>query len=233
MISLNEYLNNLDLIEIKLQVPQVGFKKVSYETLSDIEPNEMLDFIINKEGELLIGCGHYKLNGKRNSLYFAGRLMIDNGSIIYIDNGSGHYIPTESELHKIASVLIKFGYASNNVKVVHMGMMEKVIEHLENALIEEFREEWKAVEQYGGAGPTAQEIVDSCAKNYPNTDIEWNDADDASKDWPTYYEVVIAELKTGEHIKIWRASNGDYNIWTKLDTDQIFFDDDIVRWKEK
>ena len=119
MISLNEYLNNLDLIEIKLQVPQVGFKKVSYETLSDIEPNEMLDFIINKEGELLIGCGHYKLNGKRNSLYFAGRLMIDNGSIIYIDNGSGHYIPTKEELYKIGSILVKSGYANKDVNIVY------------------------------------------------------------------------------------------------------------------
>ena len=48
---------------------------------------------------------------------------------------------------------------------------------------------------------------------------------------PTYYKVVFAELKNGEIIKVWRASNGDYNIWTKFGTDQVFFDDDIVKWK--
>ncbi len=51
------------------------------------------------------------------------------------------------------------------------------------------------------------------------------------KDLPTYYECVFAELTNGEVVEVWRATNGDYNIWTKFGTDQVFFDDDIVKWK--
>ena len=48
---------------------------------------------------------------------------------------------------------------------------------------------------------------------------------------PNYYECVHAELKTGKVVEVWRASNGEYNIWTKYGTDQVFYDDDIVKWK--
>lgn len=51
------------------------------------------------------------------------------------------------------------------------------------------------------------------------------------KDLPTYYECVFAELTTGEVVEVWRATYGDYNIWTKFGTNQVFFDDDIVKWK--
>ena len=55
---------------------------------------------------------------------------------------------------------------------------------------------------------------------------------DKNKDLPPYYENVFAELTNGEIVEVWRASNGDYNIWTKSETEQIFFDDDIVKWKK-
>jgi hypothetical protein len=54
---------------------------------------------------------------------------------------------------------------------------------------------------------------------------------DSKKDLPTYYECVFAELTTGEIVEVWRASDGDDNIWTKFGTNQVFLDDDIVKWK--
>ena len=117
MISLKGHLNALKLINIKLNVPQVGYKKEMYETLFDVEPLVLYDFIVNKSGDLLIGCGHYKLNGKSNSLYFAGRLRVCNGYICYIDNDSGHYGPMKSELFGICKILKDLGYADKNVEI--------------------------------------------------------------------------------------------------------------------
>ena len=48
MISLKGHLNALKLINIKLNVPQVGYKKEMYETLFDVEPLVLYDFIVNK-----------------------------------------------------------------------------------------------------------------------------------------------------------------------------------------
>ena len=51
-----------------------------------------------------------------------------------------------------------------------------------------------------------------------------------NKELPKYYECVFVKLKTGEVIEVWRASSGDYNIWTKFGTNQVYFNDDIMKW---
>jgi len=50
---------------------------------------------------------------------------------------------------------------------------------------------------------------------------------------PTYYECVFAELITGDVVDVWRASDGEHDIWTKFGTDQCFDEDDIVKWAKK
>ena len=101
------YLTELNLINIKLAVPQVGFVEIQFNNLSDVENNTLFDFIITEKGELKIGKGHYKLNKKKDSLYFAGRLMITDGLISYLDNDSGHYVPSVNESNEITEVLLK------------------------------------------------------------------------------------------------------------------------------
>ena len=106
MISLLNSIVRLDLIEIKLKVPQVRTSLIDYNSLSEFEEDKLYDFIINKFGILKIGRGHYKLNDKDNYLYFAGRLKIKDNQICYIDNNSGHYYPSEVELIQIVNSLI-------------------------------------------------------------------------------------------------------------------------------
>ena len=48
---------------------------------------------------------------------------------------------------------------------------------------------------------------------------------------PEYYKYILVELNNREIVKVWRANNGDYNIWTKFDSNQVFYDEDIVKWK--
>ena len=51
------------------------------------------------------------------------------------------------------------------------------------------------------------------------------------KELPEFYECVIVELSTGEEVEVWRATDGEFNIWTKFGTNDTFFDNDIVKWK--
>lgn len=115
MIIKKEYIKDLEPIVIKLILPQVGSRQILYQSFLDIT-DELLDFIINKEGELLIGRGHYKLNKKNEKLYFAGRLKIKNGLIYYIDNDSGHYSPSHKDLDDIYNVMKIAGIISKDAE---------------------------------------------------------------------------------------------------------------------
>jgi len=116
MINLITYLDNIDLIDMKLNVPQVRTKIYQYNLLSDLEEDYLYDFIIDKNGNLKIGRGHYKLNNKEKYLYFAGRLKIKNNKIYYIDNDSGHFCPTEKELLIIINSLKKSEYFEDDIQ---------------------------------------------------------------------------------------------------------------------
>jgi hypothetical protein len=93
------------MINLKVKLPQVGSKNFNFEIkdnhiVCDFE-NQILDFIISYDNILKIGKGHYKLSNKSEYVFFAGRLLIINGKISYIDNDSGHYIPNNSDLENV------------------------------------------------------------------------------------------------------------------------------------
>jgi len=50
---------------------------------------------------------------------------------------------------------------------------------------------------------------------------------------PTYYILVDIKLKTGEIIEAWRASTGEYNIWTKINSNKVYYDNAIDCWSYK
>lgn len=109
--------NNLPIISLKKRLPQVGSYKLEYEIennkiILDSE-NEWLDFVINLEGDLIIGHGHYKISNKAKQLIFAGKLKIKDGKIININGESGHYIPNYEEIEKVKKFL--FNIFNNEV----------------------------------------------------------------------------------------------------------------------
>ena len=56
--------------------------------------NSIIDFVLTTEGKLLLGRGHSVVSNGANWVAYAGRLTFDtNGSLIAIDNDSGHYTP--------------------------------------------------------------------------------------------------------------------------------------------
>lgn len=93
MLTLKNYaLEPIKLIE---PLPQCGKGLIEFEfdtvfVLSPIYRNVYLDFVIDRDYNLLLGYGHYKLNKKADYLLGAGRVVIDD-LIYYIDNDSGHY----------------------------------------------------------------------------------------------------------------------------------------------
>ena len=123
MIKFNNIkIEKLHLIE---HLPQVGSKKIGYKFVNGIfilesNFNEPIDYIINNEGEFLIGTGHYKLNKKKETLYSAGRIIVDK-KITYIDNDSGHYNPSFEHTQEIASFLKKNGFTSDEIEIIDVG----------------------------------------------------------------------------------------------------------------
>ncbi len=109
-------ITKLSLIRVKNPVPQVGYKNYSYSIDNDsiLIEDGVMDFIINKEGDLLLGNGHYKLNKKEKELIFAGKVGIESGKITYIDNDSGHYAPTLDESIKFLEYFTKLPYVSKD-----------------------------------------------------------------------------------------------------------------------
>ena len=103
----------LSIIEMKLNVPQVGSKELSFIELED---DTLYDFIIDIYGNLKTGRGHYKLNKKQKQLYFAGRLKVKDNKIIYIDNDSGHYYPSKDELEVLHIILKESTFAIDELE---------------------------------------------------------------------------------------------------------------------
>jgi hypothetical protein len=102
--------NNIEPLYIKEKLPQVGSKIYNYyikenKIVIDKE-NEWLDFIINLNGDIIIGKGHYKISNKSDVVTYAGRLKILNGKIVDVDGDSGHYIPKKEQTNKIKNILI-------------------------------------------------------------------------------------------------------------------------------
>ena len=107
MLNVKDKLKSIGVISIKLNVPQVGSFKIDYATLFDVDDDVLFDFVIDLKGDVIIGKGHYKLNKKQSQLYFAGRLKVKSGKISYIDNDSGHYIPTDFETKKVKEMFVE------------------------------------------------------------------------------------------------------------------------------
>ena len=68
--------------------------------IKGINGQRRVDFVINKEGNLVLGKKH-QLLGNADDVMAAGQLKIDGqGMIRRIDNSSGHYRPTVEEALK-------------------------------------------------------------------------------------------------------------------------------------
>lgn len=58
----------------------------------------MLDFVVTKEGNILLGMKHYWMCEEQTFVYASGRLILNgSGGIEYIDNYSGHYPNDEKQ----------------------------------------------------------------------------------------------------------------------------------------
>lgn len=69
-----------------------------------------MDFVIDKNGKLIIGKKHQTL-GNAEDVLAAGQLKVDGyGMIRRIDNNSGHYRPTVEEASKYPELFEQAGF---------------------------------------------------------------------------------------------------------------------------
>lgn len=72
--------------------------------------NENVDFVITKNGELILGDGHHFMSNRAKSVIAAGELEIEKGVLKRVSNQSGHYQPSEDVLRtKFLSYLKDLG----------------------------------------------------------------------------------------------------------------------------
>ncbi|MEK4429117.1 contractile injection system protein, VgrG/Pvc8 family [Paenibacillus sp. FSL M7-0802] len=77
--------------------------------IKGINGRTQVDFVIDKNGELVIGKRHHTL-GNRDEVLAAGQLKINGqGEVRRIDNKSGHYRPTVAEASKYPELFEKAG----------------------------------------------------------------------------------------------------------------------------
>jgi hypothetical protein len=115
---------NIEKLNLVEHLPQVGSRVYRYTFenglfVLDKNIKTPIDYIINDNGEFLLGKGHYKLNNQRETLFSAGRVIIDD-KITYIDNDSGHYNPGFDHTEKVAEFLRSQGVTSDKMKVVNI-----------------------------------------------------------------------------------------------------------------
>lgn len=150
MIDLTQYKHGLKILDsiayLKLveYLPQVGSFEIDVDYLSEsniflfnesvdsnkyehIDETILYDYIINTDYQLLIGRGHFKLNKKKEYLISAGRIGIgNNGRICYIDNDSGHYLPSFEHTKQIAIYFNSIGMCVDlsELKIINIEIRE-------------------------------------------------------------------------------------------------------------
>jgi hypothetical protein len=123
MICLSDCSARLALIKLKFPVPQVGSRIFPYESDAEnifFSNEDKVDFIVDEEGFLRLGRGHYKMNQKKDCLYMAGRLLIRNNKIVYIDNDSGHYEPPEQAFRAFLDYFRSLPYLDSQAEIVFL-----------------------------------------------------------------------------------------------------------------
>jgi hypothetical protein len=116
MLNFNTHFpDNLPIISLNdaNRLPQVGSYVTEYlfdndNYFTDFDNSKIYDYIINDNYDMIIGRGHYKMNKKKDSLISAGRVRI-NKKIVYIDNDSGHYNPSEKHLLEVIAYFNSIG----------------------------------------------------------------------------------------------------------------------------
>jgi hypothetical protein len=77
------------------------------------------DFIIDQNGYLQTGRGHANIamNSKSEKVLSAGRIKLDNGRVIRLDNQSGHYRPTYEEFLNTRYLMEKLGIDLSQTRI--------------------------------------------------------------------------------------------------------------------
>lgn len=85
--------------------------------LDSREANYDLDFVIMLNGELRVGKGHYYLSDMAEEVIAAGQMGVKNGKIEYLDNWSGHYQPSKTNLLETAKIFRENNLAADNLQL--------------------------------------------------------------------------------------------------------------------
>lgn len=99
-------------LNLKTRAPQISRGGIFNTEVTDtikvldnrFEPNKLYDYVVDSNGNLIIGDGHYKLAKKANSVKAAGEIKVNKyGKVTYLNNESGHYEPTSTDLNNIVN----------------------------------------------------------------------------------------------------------------------------------
>jgi hypothetical protein len=119
------YAKENNLITAKLTSPNLKFGKLQFKIVDGkiiFKKKQKfplaVEFVLNENGDLVLGEGHYFLSGEKPYLKGAGQMIIDeNGKIDLINSYSGHYRPNKDELLTQAKNLRSLGITTNKIYI--------------------------------------------------------------------------------------------------------------------
>lgn len=87
--------------------------------------NDYIDWIIDENNELLFGHGHGFLSNNSKNIKNAGTVIIKQGKVIKIVNGSGHYLPLPEYLDEILPYFEELGVLDKDYKIFKWKLKNK------------------------------------------------------------------------------------------------------------
>jgi len=87
------------------------------EFTSGMKNNGTFEYIIDQNGNLILGQKHFYMSGNSVTVKGAGELIMSNGKVTYINGNSGHYKPTPEEINRTSTFFNEKGISTTNLKI--------------------------------------------------------------------------------------------------------------------
>jgi RHS repeat-associated protein len=87
------------------------------EFTNGMKNNGTFEYIIDQNGNLILGQKHFYMSGNSVTVKGAGELIMSNGKVTYINGNSGHYKPTPEEINRTSTFFNEKGISTTNLKI--------------------------------------------------------------------------------------------------------------------
>ena len=131
----NKTSSSVQKITNKLPVSTTGkrlgsFQSGEWKMLGRTRADGDFDFVVLGDGTIIIGRDHTFMSGGAD-VQAAGTLKLRDGTLIRVDNKSGHYVPTVEETEKFLQILKNQGVNVDKTSIITYGENGKKLKEIQ------------------------------------------------------------------------------------------------------